>query len=70
MIKYSAILFDMDGVIVDSMHWHAESWIKAFNEYGIDLIKEDIFKREGMSGIDSIVDIFKEKRIEIPEDDE
>lgn len=60
-MKCKAILFDMDGVIVDSMQWHAESWIKVFSDMGIVLTKHDIFKREGMSGLDSIVDIIKEK---------
>lgn len=49
----------MDGVIVDSMQWHAESWQKIFREYNVDLPKTEIFAREGMSGLASIIDIFK-----------
>lgn len=70
MKKYKAILFDMDGVIADSMHWHAESWQMVFSVYGIELSKSEIFKREGMSGLASIVDIIKEKGKPIPGEDE
>ena len=29
-----AIIFDMDGVLVDSMPYHAEAWQQAFEEFG------------------------------------
>lgn len=70
MKRYRAILFDMDGVIVDSMHKHAEAWQRVFYDYGISLTKEEIFKREGMSGRSSIVDIIKEKEDRVPDKDE
>ncbi len=68
--KYRAILFDMDGVIVDSMGYHAETWQRVFKDYGITLTKEDILKREGMSGVSSIIDIIKEKGGSIPDENE
>ncbi len=61
-----SILFDMDGVIVDSMRQHAECWIRVFGEYGVALSTEDIYLREGMSGIASIIDIFRTKGERIP----
>ena len=70
MKKYSTVLFDMDGVIVDSMHWHVESWQRVFREYNIDLPKTEIFIREGMSGLASIVDILKTNNHSIPAEDE
>jgi beta-phosphoglucomutase len=70
MKNYNTILFDMDGVIVDSMHWHVESWQRVFREYNIDLPKTEIFKREGMSGLASIVDILKANNHSVPAEDE
>ncbi len=70
MKQYKAVLFDMDGVIVDSMHWHAECWLKVFQNWDIELTKDDIFIREGMSGIASIIDIFKYKGYPVPENSE
>ena len=34
MIK--AIIFDLDGTLVDSVDYHTEAWVKAFKEYGYD----------------------------------
>ncbi|MGV7927682.1 MAG: HAD family hydrolase [Spirochaetota bacterium] len=69
MGAFRSVLFDMDGVIVDSMRQHAECWIRVFDEYGVKLSIEDIFLREGMSGIGSIIDIFRSKGQEIPSSD-
>ncbi len=57
----------MDGVIVDSMEYHAESWKKTFSDYGIEISKLELFKREGMSGLSSILDVVGEKGVEIPD---
>lgn len=39
MIK-KAIIFDMDGVLVDTEDLHGDAWIKTFAEHGIHLTKE------------------------------
>lgn len=67
MGEFKSVLFDMDGVIVDSMRQHADCWIRVFKEYGVTLSTEDIFLREGMSGIGSIIDIFRSKGQRIPD---
>ncbi len=46
---YRAALFDMDGVITDTMPLHYESWKRAFAREGIDLEKMDVYLREGMT---------------------
>lgn len=61
-----AILFDMDGVIVDSMKHHAAAWKRVLAEYGLAVEDIDIFRREGMSGRESVEDIFTEKGRPIP----
>lgn len=55
--KYKAILFDMDGVITDTMPFHYEAWKKIFKSLGISLDKHEIYKREGEKGIVSISQI-------------
>ncbi len=42
-----AIIFDMDGVLVDSMPYHAEAWKEAFAGVGISIEKRDIYEIEG-----------------------
>ncbi|MCU0846633.1 MAG: HAD family phosphatase [Spirochaetes bacterium] len=60
------VLFDMDGVIADSMKNHAAAWIAVLGEKGLSLSEHDILKREGMSGEASVMDIFNEKGVELP----
>ncbi|MDI3485574.1 MAG: beta-phosphoglucomutase [Methanolobus sp.] len=42
-----ALVFDMDGVLLDSMHLHAMAWKNAFMEAGISIDERDIFALEG-----------------------
>ncbi len=52
MIK--ACIFDLDGVIVDTAHYHYLAWRRLANELGFDLSKEDNEKLKGVSRIHSL----------------
>ena len=45
--KFKAVLFDMDGVIVDSMPYHFISWFEAMRKYNVRIAPSDIFAMEG-----------------------
>ena len=45
MVK--AIIFDLDGTLVDSVRYHAEAWVKAFKEYGYDFSHETLSQQIG-----------------------
>lgn len=63
-----AVMFDMDGVIYDSMPNHATSWHRAMQKIGIDMSPEEAYKYEGMRGVETIQLLFRrEKRQEISE---
>ncbi len=64
------VLFDMDGVIMDSMPAHTRSWMKVFREEGILPDRMDILKREGMSAAESIRQIFAEKGLGDPSEEQ
>ena len=49
-----AVLFDMDGVIYDSMPNHALSWHQSMAEVGIDMAPEEAYRYEGMRGVETI----------------
>lgn len=49
-----AVLFDMDGVIYNSMPNHATSWHKAMETFGLAMKPEDAYIFEGMRGIETI----------------
>ena len=49
-----AILFDMDGVLFDSMPNHALSWHTVMKAHGLDLSCEEAYLHEGRKGDDTI----------------
>ncbi len=48
--RLQAVIFDMDGVLVDSMPFHATAWIRVLREIGVSVSREEIYAREGESG--------------------
>ncbi len=56
------IMFDMDGVLIDAMPFHAEAFQIAFKEkINIDIDKREVFLLEGMPGHELVKEIFKRK---------
>lgn len=49
-----AVLFDMDGVIYDSMPYHARSWHESMATFGLDMAPEEAYTYEGMRGVETI----------------
>jgi len=60
-----AILFDMDGVLVDSMNYHMESWKQLLEKYGISITEQFIYEHEGAMGVDIIQNLFHKKGLSI-----
>jgi len=48
------VLFDMDGVLYDSMANHGIAWQRAMKEFGIHFTVEDSYATEGARGVDTI----------------
>ena len=42
-----AIIFDLDGTLVDSVKYHTEAWVKAFKKYGYDFSFERLRQQIG-----------------------
>nr|WP_320039815.1 HAD-IA family hydrolase [uncultured Bacteroides sp.] len=53
-LSLKAVLFDMDGVLYNSMPYHAESWHKIMEERGLHLSKEEAYLHEGRTGSGTI----------------
>ena len=49
-----AVLFDMDGVLYDSMPHHAIAWQRSMATFGIHMTEADAYATEGARGIDTI----------------
>lgn len=49
-----AVLFDMDGVLFDSMPIHASSWAAVMTRFGLEMTPEEAYMHEGRTGADTI----------------
>ncbi len=47
MKKFKAVLFDMDGILVDSMPYHFISWFETMRKYNIRVTPFEIYGKEG-----------------------
>ena len=54
-----AVLFDMDGVLYDSMPNHAVAWQESMAKFGLNMTKADAYATEGARGIDTIRQMVK-----------
>lgn len=45
-----ALLFDLDGTLVDSTYQHVAAWTKAFRDAGLEFPVVEIHRRVGMNG--------------------
>ena len=65
-----AVLFDMDGVLYDSMPNHAIAWQESMARFHIHMTAEDAYATEGARGVDTIrmmVRIQQQREIDEPE---
>ena len=53
-IHLKAVLFDMDGVLFDSMPYHADAWHTVMERRGLHLSREEAFLHEGRTGASTI----------------
>jgi HAD superfamily hydrolase (TIGR01509 family) len=63
-----ALLFDLDGTLVDSVYQHVLAWHEALSETGIDLAVWRIHRRIGMSGGLMVEALFREIGRAVPPD--
>ena len=57
-----AVLFDMDGVLYDSMPNHAIAWQQSMAKFGINMTAEDAYATEGARGVDTIRMMVKQQQ--------
>lgn len=54
-----AVLFDMDGVLFDSMKNHTLAWYKTIASLGIPCVREEFYQYEGATGRGTVNHIFQ-----------
>lgn len=57
--KIKAVLFDMDGVLFDSMPNHAKAWEAAFASVGIEFSPYEAYLQEGRTGASTIQGVYR-----------
>lgn len=53
-LNCKAVLFDMDGVLFDSMPNHALAWSKAMSQFGLSMTPTEAYLHEGRTGSDTV----------------
>lgn len=61
MDRIKAIIFDLDGTLVDSVDYHAQAWVKAFEQYGYDFSFEKLRQQIGKGSEFIIGELLPEK---------
>ncbi|MFP4115901.1 MAG: HAD family hydrolase [Candidatus Aenigmatarchaeota archaeon] len=62
--EFKGIVFDMDGVLVNSMQYHAVSFEKTLKKIGVDVDRKDVYMLEGEGSELVIRDILGKKGVE------
>ena len=52
-----AVIFDVDGTLIDSVDLHAKAWVDAFRDYGHEVGFEEVRKQIGKGG-DQLMPVF------------
>ena len=61
-LRPKAVLFDMDGVLYDSMPNHAIAWQESMAQFGIHMTADDAYATEGARGVDTIRQMVKRQQ--------
>lgn len=56
-----AIIFDMDGVLINSMQYHAKSFVKCLSEVGVDIEPDEVYVLEGEGSYQIIKQLTSER---------
>ena len=57
-----AVLFDMDGVLFNSMPYHSEAWHKVMKSHGLNLTREEAYLHEGRTGAGTVNIVFQREQ--------
>ena len=59
-VKATALIFDMDGTMIDSMPWHARSWMEFTRRHGIAIDVGELLRRTtGRTGTECMGELFQ-----------
>jgi HAD superfamily hydrolase (TIGR01509 family) len=62
-IELPAVLFDLDGTLIDTVYEHVDAWWETLSEAKIEVPKWKIHRRVGMSGKSFIQELLRELEV-------
>lgn len=69
MALIKACIFDLDGVLVDTAHYHYLAWKRLCNELGFDLTEEENEELKGISRVESMEILLKKGGVTLSDAD-
>jgi beta-phosphoglucomutase-like phosphatase (HAD superfamily) len=61
-MQTSALIFDMDGTMIDSMPFHAQSWLVFARQHGLNIEIDDLMRRTtGRTGAECMCELFQKE---------
>ena len=58
-MSVKALIFDLDGTMIDSMPWHARSWLRFAKEHSLNIELDDVMRRTtGRTGLECMRELF------------
>jgi HAD superfamily hydrolase (TIGR01509 family) len=64
-----AVIFDVDGTLVDTVSLHAQAWADTFRHFGVDVSVEDVRRQIGKGG-DQLMPVFLDEHTLLEQGDE
>ncbi|MDD4899570.1 MAG: HAD family phosphatase [Candidatus Omnitrophica bacterium] len=61
-LKFKAVIFDMDGVITNTMPYHFDAWLATLASVGIKVDCYEVYKREGQDGLSTIRELYQKQK--------
>ncbi len=68
-MELDAVIFDMDGVLVDTMPYHARAWVKALGERGVRILPSVIYEMEGANHEGILRTLYRRRGVGLTEED-
>lgn len=64
--SYQAVLFDMDGVVLDSMEQHSAAWLRVMRAAGLSVEREFVLAHEGCLQAEVLEKLLHEQGVVLP----
>lgn len=65
-LSLAAVMFDLDGVLYDSLPHYVEAWTEAFKTVGISVSPDEVYRHEGRLGFETVARIAEEHGQRVP----